>query len=180
MTRHPTPLERFRNRLDAFGADLDRWPDADRREAADLIAREPAARALHREARALDRALAAAPLVPPSEHARIAGAIMAALSRPTPAAQPEPVSARIIPLPPRHRVEPHRSGASSPPRRQLWQVAASLAASLVMGVLIGLVDVAEQPLRGLLETAGIETEISQLMATLSGDSLTPPPDEDQL
>lgn len=54
--------ERFRELIEAYGADPRRWPEAERAEAAEA-ARAPAAQALLAEARALDGLLAEAPAI---------------------------------------------------------------------------------------------------------------------
>jgi hypothetical protein len=51
-------LDEFRDRLDALGADLSAWPEAQRHAAEHLVAGDPAARAALQEAQQLDRLIA--------------------------------------------------------------------------------------------------------------------------
>ena len=70
-------LRRLQQRLDVNGADLSRWPDAERRAAEQLIASEPAAAAALRRARDLDRLIAAAALPGDGNAARVTAALAA-------------------------------------------------------------------------------------------------------
>jgi hypothetical protein len=58
-------LKQFKRLLDAYGADVQRWPGEERRAARALLARDPAARAAQHDAAELDRWLDA--YDPPSE-----------------------------------------------------------------------------------------------------------------
>ncbi|MBY0277451.1 hypothetical protein K2Z84_19135, partial [Candidatus Binatia bacterium] len=58
-------LERLRDILDAYGGDPERWPDAERRAALDLLARSAEARRLCDEALRLDAALDLLPAAQP-------------------------------------------------------------------------------------------------------------------
>lgn len=60
-------LDRFTALLEAFGADPKRWPDAERAAALAFAAAEPAAKALMRDAAALDALLDAAEAPGPSD-----------------------------------------------------------------------------------------------------------------
>lgn len=53
-------------RLQVLGGDLDRWPDAERRDALALVADDEEARRLLRDFRRADAAVAAAAAVPPA------------------------------------------------------------------------------------------------------------------
>ena len=57
-------LERLRELLDAYGAQPERWPDAERAAAQALIGRSAAARALWKEAREVDLLLGAVSVEP--------------------------------------------------------------------------------------------------------------------
>ncbi len=59
-------LERLRDILDAYGGDPDRWPDAEREPALELLARSADARRLRDDARHLDAALDVLPAAEPS------------------------------------------------------------------------------------------------------------------
>jgi len=68
-------LRRFEQRLDAQGADLSRWPDAERRAAEQLIASEPAAAAALRRAHNFDRLIAAAGVPGDENPSRVTAAL---------------------------------------------------------------------------------------------------------
>lgn len=65
-------LDRFRDLLDARGADPRRWPPADAAAAVDLLARSAEARAALTEAQGLEALLDALPAVEPSSSLRAA------------------------------------------------------------------------------------------------------------
>jgi hypothetical protein len=70
--------QQFEHLLDAYGADLQRWPDAQRQAARALIARDDAARAAHDEAARLDALLDTfAPPAPHDAADRVAAALRA-------------------------------------------------------------------------------------------------------
>lgn len=73
-------LERLRDVLDAYGAELERWPAAERDALSAVLARSAAARRLREDAARLDAALDALPAVLPSPdlEARILAAASAA------------------------------------------------------------------------------------------------------
>jgi hypothetical protein len=74
-------LDEFRDRLDAHGADLSAWPEAQRAAADRLLADDPAAHAALQEVRQLDRLIAAS--VSGATDAS-AGRVLARLARPLP------------------------------------------------------------------------------------------------
>jgi hypothetical protein len=124
MTNNVNDLERLQDVLDAHGADIARWPKAEAAKLARLTETVPAARALFNEARALDRALAAAPAARPDRLARLTGRIAAqAAANPAPSLSP-----------PRPAVVRH----SAPLRH--WPAVAAMAASLLLGVYAGFND----------------------------------------
>jgi hypothetical protein len=75
VTADGCSLARFRELLDAYGADAERWPADERAGARGLLAREPEARAALAAAAALDRILDLAPAAEPS--AALVGAVLA-------------------------------------------------------------------------------------------------------
>ena len=110
-------LDRFRELLDAYGAEPRRWPANERAMAEALLAREPEARALRAKAAAIDGLLdRATPLSPPIIDAEVlAGRITAN------------AQAQVIPLHPARRA----------PANTFWLKVASLAAAAIIGFLIG-------------------------------------------
>jgi hypothetical protein len=108
--------------LDTFGADRTRWPAPVRRNFAGLLAESARARERLREAEALDRLLDLAP-TPKVDTRALADRIMTAT-------QGEP---RVLP-----RAPITRNGRRSYDAGAVWPAAAMLAASLVIGVFVGL------------------------------------------
>ena len=124
MTGRPPPmaLDRFRDLLDAYGADPHRWP-TDRRAAAEaLVAASVEARAARDEAAALDRMLDLAPAPAPSPE------LMARVL----AAAPRGAHAR-------RRGWLTRLFAGLDPAGTPFRPAGALAAALILGVLTGFV-----------------------------------------
>jgi hypothetical protein len=119
-------LERFRQLIEAYGAEPTRWPAAEQDAAQALTAANAQAAALLAEAAGLDRLLdQAAPLAPPivDAEALIARATATPQSRQADAAE-------------RHRAGGGGRGASAN-GRSLWLRAASLAAAALIGFIIG-------------------------------------------
>lgn len=77
-------MKRLVELLEAYGAAPERWPESERAAAEELLARSDAARALQREAAALDRLLDALPPVAPS--AVLRDRVLAAAPKRRPAA----------------------------------------------------------------------------------------------
>ncbi len=114
MTRETAgqELERLDALLDRHGAAEKRWPEAERVWAADLMAREPAARRLVDEARFAEEALSALPV--PQPGAALIGDILAA--------SPAATGGR----------------AARPwPFRTLWKPITGLAFALMLGLATG-------------------------------------------
>lgn len=108
-------FERFAAMVEAYGGAPDRWPDAEREAAEALLATEPRARALLREALALDQLLDAVPS--PAVSAALTGRILASL--------------------PERRRGLRAVLAELMPGRPVWQPLAGFAFALVMGVGVG-------------------------------------------
>jgi hypothetical protein len=132
-------LADFERLLEVYGSDRTRWPAEARAGAGHLVARDRAARRLLVEAEALDRALERAPLPSLALEAALADRITAAAPRSprivrsggTPAAQALAEGNVLRPAALRGR-QPGRG------RTALGGAASVLAASLAIGVLIGL------------------------------------------
>jgi hypothetical protein len=139
-------IAEFERLLDIYGSDRTRWPVEARASAGHLVGRDRAARRLLAEAEALDRALERAPLPTLAQEAAIAERIVGAARR-TP---------RIVPAakdaPARNATAVGDSGGGDnvvwlsglrqraqrlTGRSALGGIAGALAASLVVGVLIG-------------------------------------------
>jgi hypothetical protein len=168
-------LERL---LEVYGSDRTRWPAEARAGASQLVSRDKAARRLLVEAEALDRALERAPLLSLGREAELADRIAAAALRSprivrfnsAPAGAPAPGSEgkvlRLADLQPR----PQWRNAT-----RLGGAAGVMAASLALGVMIGLSSL-PQPLAPAFE------ELSGLIGDRAGYNLAQldPLDEDLL
>jgi hypothetical protein len=80
-------LDEFRDRLDAQGADLTVWPDAQRANAEHLLATEPAARSLLSEAQRLDRLIGRSMQAGSASQDVSAARVLAGLAPPLPPQQ---------------------------------------------------------------------------------------------
>jgi hypothetical protein len=154
-------LERL---LDVYGSDRTRWPVEARAGAGQLAARDSSARLLLQEAEALDRVLDRAPLPSLMSEAALADRIVAAAQR-SPrmikggvraAVAPEHQSGNLIQLPLRRA----RSLSSWLSGTEMGRAAAVLAASLTIGVFIGLSNVSEAVVPALADITGITLESS--------------------
>ena len=110
--------------LDAYGADIERWPEADRTELAPLLTQDADLSDLIGEARALDRVL---------DHATAPQASGRAVADVLAAANAEENST-VIPL---DRTRTLHRDARSVPGRVAWPVAGLMAASLLIGAFLG-------------------------------------------
>jgi hypothetical protein len=152
----------FERLLDAYGGDQARWP-ADRRALAQaLLGRQDAAgRAARRalaEARALDRALAAVPVVDATRAGALAERIVATtrLAPASRAANPNVVALDRTP-----RRPPWALAVSAMPRGG-WAAAALLAASLLIGVFVGPGNDGLPALRDAAHAIGLDGYLDQL------------------
>ena len=149
-------LERL---LDVYGSDRTRWPVEARASAGHLAARDRAARRLLAEAEALDRALERAPLPTLAQEAAMAERIVAAARRSprivagagAEAARP-PVSAgdNVVQLPALRASRPWLGARSA-----LGGVAGAFAASLALGVFLGLSSLSQGVLPAVEQMTGI-------------------------
>ena len=149
-------LERL---LDVYGGDRTRWPVEARAGAGHLVGRDRAARRLLAEAEALDRALEQAPLPTLAQEAAMAERIVAAARR-TPrivavakaglGRTAAPAGDNVVQLP---TSRGHRQwlGAKS----ALGGVAGAFAASLALGVFLGLSSLSQRVLPAVEQMTGI-------------------------
>ena len=188
----PMQIAQFQALADAFGADLERWPASARPAAAHLLASETAAKAVLAEVlvfdRLLDRAVDPIATVSAGLLDRITTA--ATVQAPSGAAAATPVrpTATIVPLPARGaKLQP--AAAAVPlhkqPARRFWPVASALAASLALGITIGVHDWTHAPVRGLVEIASAsatsaDADVDHFVATLHADGIAVAMDEEHL
>ena len=164
---HPL-LARLSVVLDAYGTKQERWPQAERARLAAFIETDAGAARLFSEARALDNVLAFAP-----RHARaeaLESRIMAAAAG---LPQIEHGSGAVIAF-------PRRTGSGTLPgqigdgrARMMWPELTLLAASLFLGLLIGLSGQAVPALQNIAVIAGEETTLGSIAGLLFDPSRRP-------
>ena len=147
-------LERL---LEVYGADRTRWPARERLRFASLITDEPEAQRLMAEAVALDRLLDVAPAARKDQEQGLTGRIVAAARgqqhNPLRASQVSPAVSNIIKLPAwvRRPQIARAFGASE------WPAAGLLAASLVLGVVLGSAGTLDSTMQEVAEVAGLSS-----------------------
>jgi hypothetical protein len=149
----------FERLLDVYGSDRARWPVEARAGAGQLVARDRAARRLLAEAEALDRALESAPLPSLAREAALTDRIIAAARRsprmvpvtgPAAATADAPRAAdNVVTLPTSRTRGPWLS-------RKTGGAAGLLAASLVLGVFLGLSSLSQSVVPALEEATGFK------------------------
>lgn len=181
-------VERFEGLLDAYGGDLARWPSQHAPAAEALLRRSAEARSRLAEAQALDRLLGETPTPDPVRLSLLADRIARSAAAEGPrlphlSASAPVETARVIRLPssrPDVRMPAVARASSVRAPVTPWRSAAALAASLLMGVAIGLTDIAQTTTLGiasLTETAMSEAEV--VMSAVQLDTLNAL-DEDQI
>lgn len=167
--------------LDAYGSDTSRWPKEAQARAGVLLASNAQASRLMVEARALDALLGRAPLPARERQTALADRIVAqALSGASPGSAREaaaPDSGIVIPWPgaARERAAP----AWKPSRRPAWSAAALLAASLCLGIFVGLQNLAPGAVTNLME-AVVDGDFDQTATAIGSDGLSVVLDEEFL
>jgi hypothetical protein len=148
-TNDDMTLPEFERLLEVYGSDRSRWPVAARASAGQLVARLATARRLLAEAECLDRVLERAPMPTLAREAALAERILVAARR-----SPRMVAAGA----PRAASAGAGTRAAGPPTRGRWPfggAAGALAASLMLGVLIGLSSLSQSILPALEQMTGI-------------------------
>ncbi len=166
-------LEEFRQLLDAHGADMGRWPAKVRAPAQALLLESEEARALLAEARALDDLLRASAVPEPAEDllARIEAVADASSAREAPRHADELRGAKEQPG--HEPVVMHPAAVRGRHARPApWWMAVPIAASLLLGVWLGLSGALAPVEEVLLADAGDELElILELAAEPDGEEL---------
>jgi hypothetical protein len=159
MSNNNMTIGDFERLLDVYGSDRSRWPVEARASAGQLVARDKAARRLLAEAEALDRMLERAPLPSLAEEAALADRILAAARR----------SPRMVPVARTDTAARARRAIDNVVRlhnnmrtRPRWLTptglggaAGMLAASLVLGIFIGLSNLSQGVVPALEDMTGI-------------------------
>lgn len=190
-------LTAFENVLDTFGGNPARWPAERRERLMSLVAADADAARLLREAKALDTVLTKAAGPPVGDTRALADRIAAAVANTAPGqatraelgtdqshgqghGQPENSSGVVIAWPRTgenaRAAEQAAALTGSMPRRERvsggWRTAALLAASLVVGLFVGVADLVPSSVAQIVAeaTTGIDNT-SQAIAFLNGEGL---------
>jgi hypothetical protein len=157
---HPL-LARLSVVLDTYGTRQERWPQAERPRLAAFIETDAAAAKLFAEARALDNVLTFAPRHGRAEalEARI---LVAAASLP----QTGQSAGAVIAFPRRPESGPSRGQTGGNRDRMMWPEMTLLAASLFLGLMIGLSGQAVPALQDIAVIAGEESTLGSLAGLL--------------
>lgn len=153
MNNSGMTLADFERLLDIYGGDRTRWPTDGRAAAAQLVSRDAKARRILAEAEALDRILERAPLPSLAVEAGLAERIVAAAQR----------SPRIVRSTGEMAAAPSATGAGTRAQEQArrgrrgdLRTAALLAASLLVGIFIGVSNVPQNVVPALADLAGAD------------------------
>jgi len=157
-TSHTMTIAEFERLLDVYGSDRTRWPVEARASAGQLVARDRAARRLLAEAEALDRALERAPLPTLAQEAAMAERIVAAARR-MPRIVAVARTEAMLPAEPADNIVRLPAWRGRPQwlttRSAFGGVASAFAASLVLGVFLGLSNLSQGVLPALEQMTGI-------------------------
>jgi len=150
-------LADFERLLDVYGGDRTRWPAEARAAAAQLVARDAKARRTLAEAESLDRVLERAPLPSLAVEAALAERIVAAAQRSPRIVKTAGGQSPVVSLPEDRAVPPPRTASRKfGLLRGEIRAAAVLAASLMVGIFIGISNVPQSVMPALADLAGTD------------------------
>ncbi|HET7156863.1 MAG TPA: hypothetical protein VFI87_16000 [Hyphomicrobiaceae bacterium] len=150
-------LADFERLLNVYGGDRTRWPTEARAAAAQLVARDAKARRTLAEAEALDRVLERAPLPSLAVEAALAERIVTAAQRSPRIVKIATRQSSVVSLPDGRALPPPRAAS-----RKLGllrgevRAATLLAASLMVGIFIGISNVPQSVVPALADLAGTD------------------------
>jgi hypothetical protein len=148
--------------LDGHGADRTRWPARERLRFATLIAEDRDAQRLLREAEALDRLIDMGPRARPAREAELAARIVAAAVTESRPSEPAVRSAGPVAI----AVRPRRLVMAM---RRLLPAAGLLAASLLVGVIVGGAGLMSPTLQSIATAVGVSGDIDSPQLAQLGD-----------
>ena len=152
-------IEALQQMLDTYGGEPSRWPAGARERFQPLLAGDAAARSTMAASHALDTILSQAPAVPAARRIALAERIVSEAL----AAQADRPRGEVIDLSAR-RV----AARGVPPRpTPMWQAAAVLAASLMLGVFAGISGELANPLDDIASLAGVGGDNDALSVALN-------------
>ena len=183
MDKRAEDREALERLLDIYGADRTRWPARERLRFAGVVSEDKLAARMLAEADALDQLLEQAPRASSADVDALKERIMAAALRAQApqlavVASGKPGSAKAVPL----------AGRRAPfnPRftRSQWPAAGMLAASLVLGVMLGWTGTLDTTMQEMAEAAGLNATTSNVNTDSSqlalGEDVDGQSDEDLL
>ena len=170
-------LERL---LDVCGADRTRWPARERLRFASFIGEDEGAKRLLAEADALDSLLDLAPRASEARERALQERIVAAALRSSETRLAVVPTRAVVPAASSLRSRlPAFRGFGSGRAKAEWPAAALLAASLVMGVILGSAGTLDRAVQEVAEISGYTTATDTSQVAL-GDEIVAPVDEDLL
>ena len=170
-------LERL---LDVCGADRTRWPARERLRFASFIGEDDAAKRLLAEADALDSLLDLAPRASEARERALQERIVAAALRSSDTRLAVVRGNAVVPTAPSLRAKlPYFSGLDGRRVRRDWPAVALLAASLVMGVILGSAGTLDRAVQEVAEASGYASTVDASQVAL-GDEIVASADEDLL
>jgi hypothetical protein len=179
MDRRAEDREALERLLDIYGADRTRWPARERLRFASVVSEDKAAARLLAEAAALDRLLEQAPRASGADIDALKERIMAAALRSgapqlAVVASGKLASGTVIPVQGRRPAFAARFG------RGEWPAAALLAASLVLGVMLGSAGTFDATVQEMAQVTGLTSTPSDTSQLAFGEEIEGQPDEDLL
>jgi hypothetical protein len=179
IDRRAEDREALERLLDVYGADRTRWPARERLRFASVLTEDKAAAGMLAEAAALDQLLEQAPRASAADIEALKERIMAAALRSRApqlavVASGKPAGGNVLSLPARSRSIAARFG------RGQWPAAALLAASLVLGVMLGSAGTFDATVREMAQVTGLSSTASDTSQLALGEEIEGQPDEDLL
>jgi len=158
--RQSKEMDALERLLEVYGADRTRWPARERLRFAGLVTDEPEAQRLMAEAAALDRILDVASAAGHEQEQALTGRIMAAARVQQHKAHSKsdvaPAVSNIVKLPAWVR-RPQIAGDFGASE---WPAAGLLAASLVLGVMLGSAGTLDSTMQEVAEVAGLSSSVT--------------------
>ena len=179
MDKRAEDREALERLLEVYGADRTRWPARERLRFAGVVGDDKVAARMLAEAGALDRLLEQAPRASGADIDALKEKIVAAALRSgapqlAVVAGGKASSGRVTPVQTRGPVFAARF------RRGQWPAAAMLAASLVLGVMLGSTGTLDSTLQEVADVAGFGSTASDSSQLALGDEVYGQMDEDML
>jgi hypothetical protein len=180
MDKRTEDREALERLLDIYGADRTRWPARERLRFAGVVSEDKAAARMLAEADALDRLLEQAPRASSADVEALKERIMAAALR---------ARAPQLAVVAGGKAASDKSPAARPRfaarfSRAEWPAAAMLAASLVLGVMLGSTGTLDTTMQQVAEVTGFSSASNDLSTDNSqlalGAEVEAQPDEDML